>query len=209
MFVYPFQLKLWTAFLFTWTIILLYVKLCTKLLHIQDSFAQFSTFWTFALVPQQSPGTPPTNSHLRRSFFLTILLTTICFNAYSAAVVSVLQLEEIAIPDLYSLFRSTLPIHAALESSNIAYVVKGLQLEGKVKQKQPFLRSTVGVPKLFKRPSAFITYDHLFHMERQVANINEVEYCSKITALLISRTNIPTSMTMPKGSSLKETFNHK
>ncbi len=209
MFVYPFQFKLWLAFTIMWTIILLYTKLCTKLLQIQDPFAQFCTFWTFALVPQQSPESPPTNSHLRRSFFLTILLTTVCFNAYSAAVVSVLQLEEIPIPDLHSLFRSTLTIHAALESSNIAFIVKGLQSEGKVKQKQPFLPSAVGVAKLFKRPSAFIAYDHLFHMERKVENINDVEYCSKITALPVSRTNIPTSMTMPKGSNLRETFNHK
>lgn len=180
-----------------------------KLLQIQDPFGQFATFWAFALFPQQSPESPPTNSHLRRAFFLTILLTTACFNAYSASVVSVLQLEEIPIRDLPSLFQSTLPIHAALESSNIALVVKGLQSEGKVKLKQPFLPSPVGIPKLFKGPSALITYDHLFHMERRVENINDEVYCSKITALPVSRTNIPTSMTMPKGSTLRETFNHK
>ncbi|CAL8123879.1 unnamed protein product [Orchesella dallaii] len=242
-FTIAFQPPLWIAFVFSWILILISVRVCIKLFQenvghnpnqsfiappssrleldtdIDDDVDGDDAFVSDPLFCSSSNffscsgwELHPKRLSLRLLFFLGTLFTLICFLAYSAQIVSILATLEIPIPSLAALFRSSLPIFATLESSNIAEVVKGLQSQGKINPRiNPFLPLTIGVKKTFETPMAYISYDHMFNVVRRRFNISEGEYCSKIYSFPVLKTKsmLVTAMTMPKYSPLREMFNHK
>lgn len=211
---HPFYPKLWIALAVTWTLLLLSTHLFTKFLPTKVPtdipFTSNYSFWTLVIVFQKGCVFPPESLHLRSVFYLSVFLTSVLFNAYCAAITSILSTKEIPIPNLTSLFRSSLPIYAALESSSIASVIKSLQTQGKISShKNPFLPTSLGVTRLFHRPFAFIAYDHFLNMMLPLQNISNQNFCSKITSFQLTKTRLATSMTMPKNSPLKPIFNQK